>query len=45
MMGYARDSVGFDRDTLGKVITAYRDIVDSLDERVGTDAIIIDFCK
>jgi hypothetical protein len=46
MIGYARDSMGLDWDThVSKVITVCQDIVDSLDEGIGIDAIIIDFSK
>ena len=37
--------MGLDWDTHVKVIMVCQDIVDSFDEGVGTDAIIIDFSK
>jgi len=45
MIGYMRDSMGLDWDTHVKVITVCQDIVHSLDEGVGIDAIIIDFSQ
>jgi hypothetical protein len=45
MIGYTRGSMGLDRDTHVKVITACQGRANSLDEGVGIDAIIIDFSK
>jgi len=45
MIGYMRDSMGLDRDNHVKVITVCQDIMDSLDEGVGIDVIIIDFSR
>jgi len=45
MIGCMKNSIGLDQDTRAKVITVCQDIVDSLDEGVGADAIIIDFSK
>jgi hypothetical protein len=45
MIGYMRDGMGLDWDTLMKVITVCQDIAESLDKGVSIDAIIIDFFK
>jgi hypothetical protein len=46
MIGYTRVSMGVEWDTReSQVITVCQDIVDSLDEGVGIDTIIINFSK